>query len=59
MEMKMFSAYFGRNSRGIYLKQPKTHRDPQWQKSDDIEKKLVGSSMYFANIRPYVASVSG
>lgn len=36
-----------------------THRDPQWQKSEDIEKKFVGSSMYFANKRPYVASVSG
>jgi hypothetical protein len=34
------------------------YRWPQWQKSDDTEKKLEGSSMYLANKRPYIASVS-
>ena len=46
------------NIRGLFIA-TKTHRDPQWQKSEDIEKKLVGSSIYFANKRPYIASVSG
>lgn len=32
--------------------------DPQWQKSEDTEKKLLGSSTYLASIRPYMASFS-
>lgn len=35
-----------------------TYRDPQWQKSEDTEKKLLGSSKYLASNRPYAASFS-
>ncbi len=34
------------------------YRWPQWQKSDDTEKKLEGLSMYLANKRPYIPSAS-
>lgn len=37
----------------------RTYRDPQWQKSDETEKKLAESSIYLANKRPYIASDSG
>ena len=30
--------------------------DPQWQKSDDTEKSVVGSVRYFASSLPYSAS---
>jgi hypothetical protein len=43
------------NSSGNYG----TYRDPQWQKSDDTEKKFLGSSTYLASKRPYIASLSG
>lgn len=65
MRLKDFSALktekncsFEWDLRG-YCRAAKAHREPQWQKSEDIEKKLFGSSIYFANKRPYVASVSG
>lgn len=31
---------------------------PQWQKSDDTEKKFRGSSIYLASNLPYMASFS-
>lgn len=31
---------------------------PQWQKSDDTEKKFLGSTTYFASNFPYMASFS-
>lgn len=34
------------------------YRDPQWQKSEETEKKLLGSSTYLASKRPYAASLS-
>lgn len=34
------------------------YREPQWQKSDDTEKKFFGSSIYFASRLPYMASFS-
>lgn len=37
----------------------RTYRVPQWQKSEDTEKKLLGSSTYLASNRPYMASFSG
>lgn len=39
-------------------KQIKTYREPQWQKSEDTEKKLLGSSKYFPSNCPYAASFS-
>lgn len=35
-----------------------TYREPQWQKSEDTEKKLLGSSKYLASNCPYAASFS-
>ena len=35
------------------------HLEPQWQKSEDTENKVVGSPRYFASRVPYSASDSG
>lgn len=32
--------------------------EPQWQKSEETEKKFFGSSMYLASKWPYMASLS-
>lgn len=42
----------------IYGKKVIAYLAPQWQKSDDTEKKFLGSSTYFASSFPYMASSS-
>lgn len=42
----------------LYKIVTRTYRDPQWQKSEDTEKKFFGSSTYLASRRPYMASLS-
>lgn len=46
------------SDRNYHNRSTLVYLDPQWQKSDDTEKKFLGSSTYLASSRPYMDSFS-